>query len=230
MRKGEKKEKLTEVLNPPSSVVEMDNIKPAANWEEQRKKMVDLAYETALLDPAATGDKMKIPAWAKKKYPGMDFNWVPSHPDDLGKYVGSEWCWNIVPSEKNPMGGKVFEDGRVHRGDTILVMRPVEISGLIKQREEQKIAENYGPPSRGEEAMQEIIRDMNRGRNAPAIRIRTEKDTRILTDPGGPDGLAERDAERAGFRGVDPEDQPRQGGPPRYVHGIGPSKRFGGNE
>jgi hypothetical protein len=226
MRKPNKEKKtaienFVEAQEDPKIVPQLDAIAPAEGWEEARRKKVDFFYENSLFDPDKIPKPGEPPPWMTKMYPGMDFSNVPSHPDDIGRYVTPEKGWEIIPAPKFIES----EDGRIHKGDSVWCMRPKEVSKLVQERDDymRDVANNVIKTPAQQRLEQQIEKFRRPGRKPPFI-VGSEIQNETLHDPSGIEGMMERDARRGGpSEDHDPDfDQPAK----KYFGGYGPSKIF----
>ena len=217
----EKKTTIEAFVEDPKITPPLDTIAPEDSWEEKRQKKVDLFYENSIFDPDKPRKPIEPPSWMQKMYPGMEFSNVPDHPQDIGRYVGPDKGWEPIPAPNFVDS----QDGRVHLGDTIWCMRPVEVGEIVKQRDNYMRDLAHGlVKTPAQQKLEESVDRFNRRGRAPALRVGFETDTQILDDPSGVEGMMDKDARRGG----PPEDRDEDYGQPpkKYFGGYGPSKIF----
>jgi hypothetical protein len=220
-KKKESPAKKAKAEEKPAEIVpDVETLNPSDDWEEKRKKKVDLFYENALFDVGKTRKFNDPDPWMKKMYPGMEFAYIPSDPRDIGRYVNPDRGWEPIPAPTFISS----QDGRIHKGDTVACMRPVEIGVAVRQREDRERDIAHGNITQNEavKEMEQRVKDYNRRFRKPRLTLGDDTTMEIMTDPGGPDAMAERDESRRG--GQDDDDTgPRE---KKYFSGYGPSKIF----
>ncbi len=222
-----KKNQLEETETKPAGVFEdggeVTEFATPEDWEAQRQKMIDLSYQNASLDPASAKEAFKPPKWAEKKYSGMEFSWIPSHPLDITTYLTPAKGWmpvDSLPSMKS-------EDGKVHRGDTVLAMRPTEVGQLARAIEDRERDRVHGAMTGAGQVLEEIVNDYNYRKGRELLRIGSDS---FSTPEASPHEVAKMNADDEEFSGAEMQSPAKREGPPKYVSGFGPSKRFGGNK